>query len=117
MPPTCKVDLFVKRAAMCQKLLLKDEQRLCKFRWEQRTAIYKQHMLLQEAIVMAGPMTWVGGASASAQKMALMTTKCTALRKLVLKDQQKLAKKKWELSCCKAKYEAIEPACRYDESK
>jgi hypothetical protein len=49
--------------------------------------------------------------------MALMTTKCTALRKLVLKEQQKLAKKKWELSCCKAKYEAIEPACSDDDSK
>jgi len=117
MPPTCKLDHFVKRAAVCQKLLLKDEQRLCKLLWEQRTAIYKKHMLVQEAIVMAGPMTWIGGASAAAQKRSLMSTKCTALRKLVLKEQQKLAKKKWELSCCKAKYEAHEPASSDDDSK
>jgi len=117
MPPTCKLDLFAKRAAVCRKLLLKDEQRLCKLNWEQQTAIYKKHMLVQEAIFMAGPMTWVGGASAAAQKKSLMSTKCTALRKLVLKEQQKLAKKKWELSCSKAKFEVHEPASSDDESK
>jgi len=55
MPLTCKLDLFVKRAVSCHKLLLKDEQRLFKLHWEQRTAIYKKHMLVQEGISMAGP--------------------------------------------------------------
>ena len=117
MPPTCKLDLFVKRAVSCRKLLLKDEQRLFKLHWEQRTAFYKKHMLVQEAISMAAPQTWVAKSDAALKKI-LMTSKCTALRKLMLKEEQKLAKKRWELACCKTKHEQLEhgPAGSDDDS-
>ena len=107
MPLTCKLDLFVKRAVSCRKLLLKDEQRLCKLHWELRTATYKKHMLEQEGISMAGPQTWVAKSDAALKK-SMMTSKCTTLRKLVLKEQQKLATKRWEVACCKTKHEQFE---------
>ena len=97
------------------QLLLKDEQRLSKLHWEHSTAIYKKHILAQEAIAMAGPMTWEGGVSATAQKKAVLT-----LRKpLMLKEQQKLAKQNWELACCKTKQEMLEegPATSSDDSE
>jgi len=96
-----KLNGLEKKANSCRKLHLKDEQRLYKLRWELATSVYKKHVLLQEAMALAGSTP-----QHKPKKMVLFQ-KQVNFRKLFLKETQKLAKKKWERACCHTKAETL----------
>jgi len=105
--PSSKLENLEKRSNVCRKLFLKDEQRLYKLYWEQCTTTYKKHMLAQEAIVMEGKNPALLGFSA---KKCALSVKCVSFQKLLLKERQNLAKKEWELACCRTKKEVYKQA-------
>jgi len=99
-------ELLRKRANTCRTYMLKDLQKLSKLRWDLGTAAYRQHALELEVISMArtngfAPMELPFSNNS-------LKGKCLTMRKLLLKEEQKLAKKKWELACCNAKKDALD---------
>jgi hypothetical protein len=105
-----RLSLLRKRVKSSRLCLFKEEQKLSKLRWEFGTITYKKHMLSQETINLThGPAPGVSWGAHS------LTFKCSNFRKALLKEEQKLAKKRWELACCKTKRDALESGLEIDE--
>jgi len=97
-----KVGLLQKRVKTNRLYLFKEEQKLSKLRWDLGTVKYKKHILSQETLNLShGPPPGVSRTTHA------LTFKCANFRKALLKESQKLAKKRWELACCKTKQEAL----------
>ena len=108
MPAPAKDSLLLlrKRVNTCRTHMLKEQQKLSKLRWDLGTVAYKQHALELEVIFMAG-INGFAPLKLPFSKNSLKG-KCLTLRKLLLKEQQKLAKKHWEYACCNAKKDALD---------
>ena len=97
-----RLELLRKRVKSNRVYLFKEEQRLSKLRWDLGTVNYKKHMLSHEELDLSRPhgppagMNWISYG---------LHLKCKNFRKALLKESQKLAKKQWELACCKTKQE------------
>jgi hypothetical protein len=104
-----KLSLLRKRVKSSRLHLLKEEQKLSKLRWDLGTVTYKKHMLSQEKINLThGPALGVSWGTHA------LTFKCANFRKALLKEEQKLAKKRWELACCKTKLDALDSVVEID---
>lgn len=98
---SAKLQGLSKRVKLCRKLHLKDEQRLFKLYSDKGTIVYKKHILEQEN-------TFLTNTTPSYQpKKMIHYRKQINFRKMFLKESQKLAKKRWDLACCKTKKENL----------
>jgi len=98
-------ELLRKRVNTCRTYMLKDLQKVSKLRWDLGTAAYRQHALEMEVMSMAGTNGFAARALPTCTDP--LKAKCMTMRKLLLKEEQKLAKKQWELACCIAKKDAL----------
>ena len=105
-----KVGLLQKRVKSCRLYLFKEEQKLSKLRWDLGTAQYKKHILLQEASHFThGPPAGVSWITHG------LRLKCGNFRKALLKEAEKLAKKRWELARYHTKLEALVAGAEIDK--
>jgi len=97
-----KQGTFAARVSVLRRQYLKDEQKLSKMLFDLCGALRRQHTLAQEHV---NTYEHVGNATRTPRSKLLV--KSVSFRKLLLKDEQRLAKKKWELACCLSQQEAL----------
>jgi len=98
-----KQETFAARVSALRKHYLKDEQKLSKMLFDLCGALRRQHTLAQEHL-----NTYEHAGKAAQTPRSKLLVKSVSFRKLLLKDEQRLAKKKWELACCLSQQEALE---------
>jgi len=98
-----KQETFAARVSALRRHYLKDEQKLSKMLFDLSGALRRQHTLAQEHT-----NTYEHAGNAARTPRSKLLVKSVSFRKLLLQDEQRLAKKKWELACCLSQQEALE---------